>query len=229
VSLLVVAGLGLTASGTSAATALDGVSAAVTAELQAAVPPAPAAPTAPVAPVAPAAPDRKAVRPAAPTPPDAPVPPAPPTPPETAADDDVSTTVTRDGRHIRKHVVRIRDGKLVDDRVVLADVPEIDERTCRAGKDGSDKQLVLHSREGKKRVMIICTNRIERVAAEGAAIAANSKDIERHALESALAGLRSAHASIAANHALTGAERARALAGIQEGLAELQADLAKAR
>jgi drug/metabolite transporter (DMT)-like permease len=45
--------------------------------------------------------------------------------------------------------------------------------------------------------MIICTNRIAKMASEGAAMAANGKDIERHALESALAGLRSARAGIA--------------------------------
>jgi hypothetical protein len=141
----------------------------------------------------------------------------------------VTTTVTDDGKVIRKRVIHIRDGKTIEDSIDLSDVPEISDRTCRDGKDGGPRELVLNKRDGKKRVMIICTNRIEAVAAEGAATAANSADIERHALESALAGLRSARAGIAGNPALTGDQRVAALKGIEEGLAEIERDLASVR
>ena len=76
--------------------------------------------------------------------------------------------------------------------------------------------------------MIICSNRIEKAAAEGAEIAANSKDIERSALRSAISGLRSARAGIAGNMSMSAEVRAQALAGIDEGIAEVESDIAKA-
>ena len=218
VSVLVCTGLVLTASGTSAASALsDRVETAVGVDLQAMTPP-PAPPAPPVAPDA---------MPSPPTPSTPPTPATPPTPPKPRST--VTTTVTDDGKVIRKRVIHIRDGKTIEDSIDLSDVPEISDRTCRDGKDGGPRELVLNKRDGKKRVMIICTNRIEAVAAEGAATAANSADIERHALESALAGLRSARAGIAGNPALTGDQRVAALKGIEEGLAEIERDLASVR
>lgn len=206
VAVVVLGGLGLTASGSSAAAALTTkVGTAVGVDLQAA-PPAPPAPM-----VAPAA---------------APLP-APPAPRAPGDTDTVSTTTTADGRTVRKRVVHIHNGDRVEDAAWLKDMPQVSERDCKNGRDGSEKQIVVNSHDGKQRLMIICTNRIAKMASEGAAMAANGKDIERHALESALAGLRSARAVIAANTGMSAEQRTEALAGIDEGIAEVQADMAK--
>lgn len=198
VSVVVVAGLGLTASGTSAATAIsDRVETVTGLDLHPVAPPAPPAPPAPLPPVA------------------------------GAGDRDVSTTIVRDGRTIRKHVVVVRDGKRIEDRIDVGEIPDVRERDCDAGKDGSDRQIVLHSRAGNRRVMIICTNRVARIAAEGAAMAANGKEIAQRARESALAGLRSARAQVESARAMADAERAEALAGIDQGIAEVEADMAR--
>ncbi len=196
VSALVLAGLGLTASGTSAAAALTGkVGTAVGVDLQTASP----APPAPVEPSSPPAPRATAT---------------------------VGTT-TSDGKTMRKRVIHIHDGERVEDAAWLKDMPQVTERDCKTGKDGGERELVVNRHDGKQRVMIICTNRIAEVASAGAAMAVNSKDIERNALQSALSGLTSARAGIATNPSMTAEQRSEALAGIDEGIAEVQADIAK--
>ncbi|OYY72668.1 M56 family metallopeptidase [Sphingomonas sp. 28-63-12] len=126
-----------------------------------------------------------------------------------------------------KIVVRGPDGKIqTEDMRGMAfdvpEVPEIAEQNCGSGQ-GNEKNMVLHDEKDGKRRIIICRNRIEKVAAEGAAVAANSKNIERKAYRSALEGLRNARAGMAAK----GAHSSEALQAIDQAIAEIEADLAK--
>ncbi len=61
----------------------------------------------------------------------------------------------------------------------IPEIPEISSKNCRS--DGERHAMVLNEKKDGKRVIVICTDRIERVAREGAAIAVNEKDIERNA------------------------------------------------
>jgi len=86
---------------------------------------------------------------------------------------------------------------------------------------------VLNEKRDGKRVMIICTNRIERVAREGAAVAANAKDIERNAYRSALAGLRSAQERMRSDTRMGEEARKEAVLAIDQSIKEIEEDLAK--
>lgn len=111
-------------------------------------------------------------------------------------------------------------------QAINVDVPEIASRDCGRGEGGGEKQTVIHREKAGKRMMIICTNRIETMAAESAKIAANSREIARHALEGALTSLRSARAGIVADRSIDEAARRDALADIDEGIAEVQSEMA---
>lgn len=248
VAALTLAGLGLTASGTEAATRLSaGVSQRVgvdiarldvtklasaglrAAGMKAATAPAPPPPGVVVAPAAPAVaavpPSQVAeaprAAPDAPTPPDVPAPPAPAVK-GTRVERNVQIVTTDDGAGGSKVTKRIRiirgdkDGKVLSEDERGIDIPEVSSGRCPASGDG--KQTVLHSVKDGRQVIIICTDRIEKMASEAAKLAANSKDIERHALESALAGLRNARASV---------DSVEGRKGIDEAIAEIEQDMAK--
>lgn len=131
-----------------------------------------------------------------------------------------------DGKMTKGFKVKVRGA---DGRVQTADLlgldidmPEIADLNC--GKDqGDDKQMVLHDEKNGKKRIVICRNRIEKVAAAGAAAAARSAEIERDAYRSALAGLRSARAGMAAK----GSAGTAGLQAIDQAIAEVEADLAK--
>lgn len=205
VTALVVAGLGLTASGSSAAAISAGVKETIGAA-QSDLPPPPVPPV----PAAPAA---------------TPAIPAPPAPPAIARD--------ADGKPVKRVVVRRRDkdGKewswSSDAQAALAAAPDVSERTCHDGADGGPKQFVIHTTgTGGKRAMIICTNRVETAAREGAEVAANSAEIQRNAMASAMAGLDSARATIAANRDMAEKDRTEALAAIEQARAEVREQMA---
>ncbi|TPG43487.1 peptidase M56 [Sphingomonas koreensis] len=228
VGVLIITGLGITASGTQAA---EGIRAKVghTIGVDLAAPvAAPAAIAAPavmgtpsaqanVAPVAEVDPSL----PPLPAPPveatDA-VPPAPPVPPAPGT------------RTIERTRV-IQDGKVVTDNVnaVMADMPEVSSRHCG---EGSAQEMVINDQSHGKNRIIICEDRIAKVAAagaaEGAAIAANSADIERNAYRSALSGLQGARAQLMSDQRISAAERNEALASIDASIKEIQDDLAHA-
>ena len=88
--------------------------------------------------------------------------------------------------------------------------------------------VIKEQRAGQKRI-IICTDRIAAAAAQGAAMAANSKDLQRNAYAHALDGLRRSRANVMAAAAMTAEQRTRALAGIDTAIAELESDIAHAR
>ena len=181
--------------------------------------------------------------PAPPAPPPAvgPVPPVPPAPPAALAplpplgSDQNSDTmiVSPDGKVTRHKVVRIirrdKDGKVTSEDFAgmppIPEIPEISSKNCPG--DGERHQTVLNEKRAGKRVIIICTNRIERLAREGAAVAANEKDIERNAYRSALAGLRSAQERMRADARLSEEARKQAVQAIGESIREIEEDLAK--
>lgn len=243
---LTLAGLALTASGTQAAANLRAdVGDAIGVDLQE----APAAPTVPDAPDAPAAVE-------APAPADA------PTAPDEARtvrkirivtrDKDGKVTVSEDGdvRALGKHKrVVIKDGKVVDIDGMLADMPMVSSAKCGAPKDGDIK---MESKDGKRRKIVICTDRID-VRTEAAAARAEAaraiaddrrltalaranaaRDI---ALESrtiaiasadmgkrhAMLGLKMARRSIEAQDDLSATQKAAALKGIDEAIREIEA------
>ena len=170
-----------------------------------------------------------------------PAPPAPPEQPEALdlppagpgehRDVNSSTTVS-DGKVTKRIKVAIRnkDGQVrtedwrgMDE---LKNMPEVSSANC---PKGNGKQMVINEQNGDTRRIIICTNRIAQAAAEGERVAANSAEIERSALRSALAGLRAARLNIPREQTMSLEARTEALKGIDQALAEVNADIAKAR
>lgn len=195
-----------TASGTRASAAIEQASDRVATAL--AVPPAPPAPPAPMSVAAPPAP---------PMPQSAEAPPAPPVPPAPPEWTD------EDGKIVKKRVRVIRDGKEV--AFNPDDMPTINARDCTDG-EGDGKRYVIHRTDGKKKITIICTNRIEHHAEAAALAGVDAEKISREAMRSAMAGLAAARASIASAE-MSAEDRAEALAGIDEAQREMEADLRK--
>lgn len=185
-----------------------------------------------------------------------PSPPAPPAPARGKSGTGMTTTmvtVTKDGKRIvryGRYVKLNRDGSstLVGEIGAMPPIPaipampameampaippvppmpQISSRSC--GPRGPDGTMVIRERSAGQKRIILCTDRIAAAAAKGAAMAANSKDIERNAYRHALDGLRRSRASVMRAAAMTAAERKEALAGIDTAIAELAADLAHAQ
>lgn len=222
VSILVMAGLGLTASGTSAAAALTGkVGRTIGVDLQAAPPAPPAPPAVPtMAPMAemPQMPD------------------IPEVPPVKSAQRDlvVVKRVAKDGKistYTRSTNGQYDDRaiqKMVDDS--MRNTPEVTSRRCVTGADGGPQQYVMTRATGNKRAIVICTNRIGEAAAAGAAAgaaaSANAGAIRSNALATALASVEASRASIAANRDMADADRKEALADMDQAIAEIRAETA---
>jgi hypothetical protein len=155
----------------------------------------------------------------------------PPLPPLGSDDNITTVTVSPDGKVARRQVVRIvrrdKDGKVVSEDAFagMPDIPEVSSRNCPG--EGGRHDLVQNDKKDGKRIIIICTNRIERVAREGAAVAANTKDIERNAYRSALAGLRSAQERMRADTRMGEDARKEAIQAIEQSIKEIEDDLAK--
>lgn len=156
-----------------------------------------------------------------------PAPPAPPAPPTVGEGDrDIATTTTTgpDGKTVKRTriVIRDKDGKVrtetIDRDSTLADIPEISEKVCSG--EPAKAMVVNEVKDGKRRI-IICSNRIEKAAADGAAMAANSIAVQKNAMQAALSGLQSARAGIAGNKDMSEAQRAEALKGIDEAIVEV--------
>ena len=210
--LIGTAGLGLTASGTAAAarvrTSVESATGVTLASLDQA-----AAPVAAPAPSVSPAPEEL---------------PAPPPPPAAVQARTQTVMMLPDGADDKKHrqvirIVRRGDGK--DMTEAFAGMPEISSTTCKP--DGDDKQMVKTFEKNGKKIMIICSNRIAKVAAEGAAMAANSKDIERNAYVQALTGLLKARAEMVAHTSESDQKSVLALPAIDKAIAELESNLAK--
>jgi beta-lactamase regulating signal transducer with metallopeptidase domain len=119
--------------------------------------------------------------------------------------------------------LRERLGKM---RIELRDMPRVSSRTCAAG-EGQPGDNVIRRNDGDKKVMIICTNRIERMASLAAVDAQKAGVgaivIQRRAEASALAGLRNARRTIETNQSMGADQRSAALAGIDEAIRDLEA------
>ncbi|MES2987201.1 MAG: M56 family metallopeptidase [Pseudomonadota bacterium] len=211
VGALGLAALGLTASGTQAAETIKNKVEAVTGvTLSQDVPAPPAAPAAPAA-----------AR--------APQPPEAPEAPE-AGDRRVERHVYRfsdddkdgkGGKRITKMVMVHADGtrtetEMPDVDKIMADMPQIRDGKC-GGKDG--EPTIERRAEGGKKIMIICTDRVERIAADGVRMAERGK---RMGMQGALMGLRHARRSIEMESSISAEERAKALKGIDEAIREIE-------
>jgi beta-lactamase regulating signal transducer with metallopeptidase domain len=206
VSLLVVGGLVITASGTGATAAMTGGLAATAALVGQVAPPVPPTPPAPVA-----------------------------------------------GAGAVKRVIIVKDGRTTTYEGAQADayiaehpapappvppvppvaavrvpaVPRVVSMEC-PGADARD--IVRQDRAGGDQRIVICSNRIREIAAQGAAqgvaIAANAKTIERDALVAAVSGLRAARAGLLEGKGMADRGNRDAMPAIEEALAEVEADLA---
>lgn len=105
-------------------------------------------------------------------------------------------------------------------------VPSVSERTCRDGVDGDAGQTVVHHGSGERRVTVVCSNRIQRMADVAAMQAMNAERLRASAMRGALASLMATRASLAANPNLTDNARSGALEGIDQSIAEMRAEIA---
>ncbi|MBW4329966.1 M56 family metallopeptidase [Stakelama sp. CBK3Z-3] len=99
----------------------------------------------------------------------------------------------------------------------LHNLPEVSEADCGAGT----QTVKLTQSAGRASRMVICTDRIERLASDATARAMSQQEM---AMASARAGLASARAAIAANADMAEVDKRAALAGIASAEAELKAN-----
>lgn len=205
VSLLALVGLGLTASGTAAAAKVRRSVATATGV------------------------DLAAIDQAVSAAPAAPVPPVPPTPPATRAPATTALIAQSvDGKGNRRVIRTLGDANgsktKSEDMAALQNMIEVGTTNCET--TGDLRSVVVSRNEAGKKIITICSNRIKIMAEKGAALAANSNDIERKAYSSALAGLRGARTQILASE-MSADARKHALEGIDTAIAEIEGDLAK--
>lgn len=158
------------------------------------------------------------------------VPVNPPRPPAAVAP---AAPVTAPNAETTKRIVvrRIdRDGTVTSP--AYADVPEVIERNCGTDKTGR-REMIMTQKDGRTTRMIVCTDRVERVAADaalhaeaGQQAAIAGRAAARAGLTAALSGLRAARASIEAQTELSAAQKREALNGIDEGLREIEQEIA---
>lgn len=205
------AALGLTASGTQAAETIKVKVEKVTGIKLDQDVPAPPAPPAPVSPQA------------VPAVPEAPEAPEGPVKVRT-----YSYTVTgdgkdkKDGKRVTKIVMVHADGSktekdMPDIDELRARVPEVRNSKCTDTTDG--KPVVENFERNGKKIMIICSNRIEKITVQAEKAAFEAK---RVGMRSATIGLQVARRSIESQPDLSPEQRAKALKGIDEAIAELE-------
>lgn len=244
VSLLVLGGLGVTASGTPAAAALTRkVERTIGVDLTSSAPviPAVAAPeTVPEVPEAPAAPRAPVARimtqdAAAPVPPSAP--PAMPTPPSVA-----EAPVAPPAPPVPPYIVTLRNGKTMrvqapqGVRVMsMADMPKMPPmppipivRSEACGTAKADTRTSITTIDGKtrKQVTIICTDRIEHMARRAALSAEAATRMAKVNTTIALASIENARSSITRDRNLSEDARRDALKGLDQATVELKAEMA---
>ena len=107
----------------------------------------------------------------------------------------------------------------------LKNLPRIDSRIC-SDSDGMAGEHIINRQDGDKKVTIICTDRIERMASLAAGNAekagARAFVFQRQAMGSALEGLRAARRSIEDNRSMSDTQRSAALSGIDEAIREME-------
>jgi bla regulator protein blaR1 len=128
----------------------------------------------------------------------------------------------KDGKRVTKIVMTRADGssfetKIPDVDAIRASVPEVRNGKCADTTDG--KPVVEKFERDGKKVMIICSNRIEKITVEAQKVAI---DARRMGMQSAMMGLRMARRSIEGQFDLSTEQRANALKGIDEAIAEVE-------
>ena len=224
---------------------LDRLAADATAPLAPLPPLRPAAAQAPAAPQA-VAPQAVAIPPSAAA---DPAPPAPPAPPIVVMGDKGDKGGNQifmirrhgdaekgDGNTVEKTVrvvMRGKNGTVITDDFKgmpdmpdVPDVPEVMSLRCKQGASGTDKDLVINEvKDGKHRI-VICTDRVKRLASNTSVKIIDSVEIERKAYRAALDGLRSARNRMSAKG---GPGQSEAVNAIDQAIAEVEADLAKVK
>jgi beta-lactamase regulating signal transducer with metallopeptidase domain len=223
------AALGLTASGSQAAEQITSKVEAATGIVLTAqdAPPPPKAPAAaPAAPAAlaqdaPAAPDAPKVERRVYT--------------YTYTSDGKEDAKGKDGKPHRVVMVR-RDGgdrvEVPSEAEIAAMIPDIQSGDCKSSDGNGEMVIDRPARDGKKHVVIICTNRVSHVAmaegerarvraGEARVIALRARD---SGLRSALLGLRHARTSIERDTTLSPDKKREALRGIDEAIAQVEKD-----
>lgn len=154
--------------------------------------------------------------PAPPAPPVAAAPQTVPAPPAPPAKPDANET-----RAFRTLTIR-RPGETTSTTISGFD-GEIIERTC----GGDDRQHILHEERDGRKVMVLCTDRIQRMAEDAMKRGEQSRTFAlstvRSANSTAMFSLLQARGTIAAQQGLSAEQKAAALAGIDQAIAELQA------
>lgn len=125
------------------------------------------------------------------------------------------------GKQIKKMVIVHVDGK--QDEIEMPDMAEIQASIpeVRNGKCGEGKGTVEHRDEGKKKLIVICADRIAMISANAERVALNSKRI---GMDSAVMAIRMARRTIENERNISEPERAKALAGLDQAMAEIRAD-----
>jgi beta-lactamase regulating signal transducer with metallopeptidase domain len=113
-----------------------------------------------------------------------------------------------------------------DTRIEVQDIPAIKSATCGIGT-GKPASMLVHNGRGNKRLIVICTDRIRRATADAMVTATSPRDIERTAYAHALAGLLDARTKAVADAGLNDADRARALGAIDTSIIEMRGQLAR--
>jgi bla regulator protein blaR1 len=212
------AALGLTASGTQAAETIKvkvekvtGIKLDQDVPAQPA-PPAPAAPqAAPEAPEAPAAPEPTKVRTYT-----------------YSYSSDGKDAGKKDGKRVTKVVMVHADGTqsesvMPDMEAIRVRVPEIRNTKCDDTPDG--KPVMEKFEKDGRKIMIICSNRIEKIAVNAKKVAFEARQT---GMRTTAMGLQIARRSIENQLDLSPEQRARALKGIDEAIAELEKGTASA-
>lgn len=222
VAALMIAGLAATASGTAAAASVragvekaTGIDIAkLDARLQSAPPAAPAMPAGA----------------------EVPAPPAPPSTTSASIDRDAIppanvrkikiVKLDKDGKTISEETTDIPDAAEIANMTAMKSIPDVRSGRCGGG-NGKPETMVIDKSKGDRKIMLICTDRIERMASMQADRMAKSKDIRRMAYERALVGLRNARANIASNMSMPAEDRKDALDDIDDSIREMEADRAE--
>ena len=218
VGTLVIAGLGLTASGSSAAAISAGVQ-------EVAAPMVPAVPTPPAPPVDTALPtgtshdvrnvvitkDGKTTR---------------------YQETDIDAHLAAHDRvairpmvpHGSRMIVKMEGDPST--RIEVQSIPTVSSAECGIGT-GKPSSMVIDTGRGQKRRIVVCTDRIEKITADAMVTARNSGAIERNAYTQGLKGLTDARTRIVSDAGMSEADRSRALSAIDQSITEMTGQLAR--
>lgn len=126
-------------------------------------------------------------------------------------------------------MVQDAEASRIDAEKMLADVekrtPHVIERKC--GVSANRRDFMTEEKDGDRRRLVICTDRIEKMAADASERGARAQFLAmssaRMGTDMARMSLRHARKTIEIDRNLTTEQRAQALAGIDQAMAELTA------